>query len=105
MGNEDSRKNPVNEALALYGLCSLFSSADPIESLLRNAMDHLAAATNAAEVHVEITDDSGGVIHKAASGGGPIHSPMDFPIVSGTRRLGTLHISLPDGEFDPSLRP
>lgn len=105
MARKDSKKNSTDEVLALYGLCSLLASMDPPEIILQKAAERLSAATGATLVAVDIVDEqSGAVMRKASAGAGPAVAPMEFPLMSGSRRLGTLCIGMHDG-FDASVHP
>lgn len=104
MAKKDVHRSPIDEALALYGLCSLLSSMDTPESILQKAIDRLAAATNAVFVAVDLIDESGKSARKASAGTDISAPTMEFPMMSGSRRLGTLTIA-PQGGFDSSLHP
>ena len=105
MARKDFRRHLIDETATLYGLCSLLSSMEPPDTLLQKAVDRLATALGAAFVAIDLIDEQqSGVVRKASVGSDKTSTPIEFPMMSGSRRLGTLSIAIAEG-FDPSLHP
>lgn len=103
MARKDLRKHSIDESATLYGLCTLLSSMEPADALLQKAVDRLATALGPAFVAIDLIQAQENlVIRKASVGTDKMSVPMEFPMMSGSRRLGTLSIAAPEG-FDPSL--